>query len=76
MNNPNYITASCKITSDVIYINNREDFTNKENLNKVDFLKSAYKHYGINYPKFYKMDNLCKLAFVASELLLKSNKIT
>jgi 3-oxoacyl-(acyl-carrier-protein) synthase len=36
-----------------------------------DFIKSAYKNLGIDYPKFYKMDDLCKLAFVASEYLLK-----
>jgi len=26
----------------------------------------------ISYPKFYKMDDLCKLAFIASELLLQN----
>ncbi len=34
------------------------------------FLISAYQHFGINYPKFYKMDNLSKLGFLATELLL------
>lgn len=36
-----------------------------------DFAKELYQHLGINYPKFYKMDNLCKLAFLASEIVLK-----
>ena len=34
-------------------------------------LTSLYKQRIGGYPKFYKMDNLCKLGFVASELLLK-----
>ncbi|WKK56991.1 hypothetical protein [Sphingobacterium sp. BN32] len=36
-----------------------------------DFAKELYQRLGINYPKFYKMDNLCKLAFLASEIALK-----
>jgi hypothetical protein len=34
------------------------------------FLKSAYTHFEIAYPKFHKMDQLCQLGFLASELLL------
>lgn len=33
-------------------------------------LTEIYKQHVGNYPKFYKMDLLCRLAFVASELLL------
>jgi hypothetical protein len=33
------------------------------------FLKSFYKVNNILYPKFYKMDAQCKLAFIASEVL-------
>jgi len=36
-----------------------------------DLMKDFYKKFQINYPKFYKMDDLCKLAFIGSELLLK-----
>jgi hypothetical protein len=35
------------------------------------FLKGIYKHYGIDYPKFYKMSPLSKLGFLASELLVR-----
>ena len=34
-------------------------------------LKEIYQSKIGNYPKFYKMDMLCKLGFVASELLLQ-----
>lgn len=37
-----------------------------------DFLTSIYKRYIDDYPKFYKMDKLCRLGFVASELLLRA----
>ena len=36
-----------------------------------DFLLAAYRQFAINYPKFYKMDNLCKLGIIAAEVLLK-----
>lgn len=35
-------------------------------------LTDLYKRYIDNYPKFYKMDPLCRLGFVASELLLQA----
>jgi hypothetical protein len=34
------------------------------------FLLSAYQHFGFQYPKFYKMDHLSKLGWLAAELLL------
>jgi hypothetical protein len=39
------------------------------------FLKSAYRHLGISYPKFFKMDNLCKLAFLAAEPLMSDGLV-
>ncbi|WP_257668361.1 hypothetical protein [Parapedobacter tibetensis] len=36
-----------------------------------DFLKSAYRQLGIDYPKFYKMDALCKAVFIAVELMAR-----
>jgi hypothetical protein len=41
-----------------------------ENFN--DFSKEAYRHLEIGYPKFFKMDQLSKLAFLGAELLLKA----
>lgn len=39
-------------------------------------MKSAVQHLETKYPKFYKMDNLSKLAFLAADILLKQNKLT
>ncbi|MGM9735308.1 MAG: hypothetical protein ACI3ZL_02745 [Candidatus Cryptobacteroides sp.] len=36
----------------------------------MQLLQSAFKSLGTGYAKFYKMDPLCKLGFVASEILL------
>lgn len=36
-------------------------------------LTSIYKKYIANYPKYYKMDGLSRLGFVASELLLRAS---
>jgi hypothetical protein len=37
------------------------------------FLDKIYSYLEIAYPKFHKMDNLCKLGFLAVEILLKDN---
>ena len=37
-------------------------------------LTSIYKQLINDYPKYYKMDGLCRLGFVASELLLQAEK--
>ena len=34
------------------------------------FLTMLYRKYNMDYPKFFKMDVLCKVGFVASEILL------
>lgn len=35
-------------------------------------ITQLYKHHIGDYPKYYKMDKLCRLGFVAAELLLKA----
>lgn len=66
-----YIKAICTIQKNEIILNGKSVF-NFEPTNFSDFVKKAYQHFEINYPKFFKMDNLSKLAFLAAELLLKS----
>ena len=71
----NYITASCIISKNAVYKNAEKIFENQEAV-APDFLSSAYRHFNIKYPKFYKMDNLSKLGWLAAEILLKDNFIT
>jgi hypothetical protein len=39
------------------------------------FFTALYRHVDLNYPKFFKMDNLCKLGLLASEVLLREKNI-
>ncbi|MEN2398427.1 3-oxoacyl-ACP synthase [Flavobacterium sp. MC2016-06] len=61
---------------DYITIENNEIVLNGTSVFKIeptnfgDFSKQAYRNFDIQYPKFFKMDALSKLAFLGSELLL------
>lgn len=39
-----------------------------------EFAKEAYKNLELSYPKFHKMDNLSKLAFLSAETILKEEE--
>jgi hypothetical protein len=68
----NYITASCQISNHTIYKNGEEIF--RETISGLSgFLFSAYNHFDLKYPKFYKMDKLSRLGWLASEILLKNS---
>src|SRR5688572_4494681 len=69
----NYIHSFCTIQKNQIFLNGEIVFSTEHDLFTA-FSKKAYQHFEINYPKFFKMDNLSKLAFLAAELLLKDNK--
>ena len=47
-------------------------FEDKQNDNLKSFLKSTYKNLEIKYSKFFKMDNLSKISFIAAEIILKN----
>jgi hypothetical protein len=72
-----YITASCVIRDHVVYTNERavfEERTTGSGQRATDlptFLTSTYHHFHFQYPKFYKMDLISKLGWLAGELLLK-----
>lgn len=70
-----HITSSCIIYKQIVYKDGIPVFE-KENLSITDFLLAIYKHYEVKYPKFYKMDNLAKLGWLAAELLLKDHLST
>ncbi len=38
---------------------------------EADWLADIYRAIGMQYPKFFKMDNLCKAGTLAAELLLR-----
>lgn len=66
-----YITSACSISKGRVSKNNALLFES-EDAGISSFLASAYQHFQCSYPKFYKMDNLGKLGWLASEILLKA----
>jgi hypothetical protein len=58
----------------VVYKNEVPVFENR-GVDPAAFLLSAYQHFELNYPKFYKMDSLSKLGWLAAEVLLKNTNI-
>ncbi|MCJ8210560.1 hypothetical protein MUY27_12650 [Mucilaginibacter sp. RS28] len=66
------ITASCSISQSRVSKNGEALFTLPA-AGIDETLLAMYQQLGINYPKFYKMDNLSKLGFLAAEVLLKDN---
>ncbi len=66
------IASSCKVFNNSIYLNDELLYQDKENLLFGQFAKEVYKSNLEKYPKFYKMDNLSKLAFLACQLALKN----
>ena len=68
------ITQYCIIRNGKIFLNGEEFFSNDIAESPLVFFKSALKHLNISYPKFYKMDSLSKLAFLASEVILIQDK--
>jgi hypothetical protein len=68
----NHIISSCVIERGTVFKDGLMLFENKEP-DLTEFLLSAYRHFQLNYPKFYKMDNLSKLGWLASEVLLNES---
>ena len=65
-----YITKYCSIKNNAVVADGIKLFE-KKHVDFAEFIKSAYKEFSIDYPKFFKMDNLSKLAFLTSEMILK-----
>jgi hypothetical protein len=62
------------IADQVIFKNGVTVFENKDSAVQ-DFLLAVYQYFDINYPKFYKMDHLSKLGWLAAEILLKGEGV-
>lgn len=59
------------ITQNQVLINNKLIFEAEPTLDATVFFKDLYKFLNLNYIKFFKMDPLSKLGFLASELLFQ-----
>jgi len=65
----NYIISSVSISNNKVVKNGAEVFAHSAE-NPAEFLLSVYQNFQLSYPKFYKMDVLSKLGWLASEVLL------
>ena len=65
-----FITASCTISKASIIKDGLALFKNRA-VDLSSYLLIAYQHFHLNYSRFHKMDNLSKLGWLASEILLK-----
>ncbi|WP_125718630.1 3-oxoacyl-ACP synthase [Flavobacterium ustbae] len=69
MTQKTYIQSYIQIENNEIVLNGESVFKT-EPTNFGDFSKQALRNFEIQYPKFFKMDALSKLAFLGAELLL------
>ena len=73
-------THAIRITPEEVILDQRKLWEGKKKLGEQEgqehhsLLTSLYKQMIGNYPKFYKMDGLSRLGFVASEILLNAEK--
>lgn len=72
MSEKKYIIGSCVISNGAIYKNGIK-LLEETGTDVQTFLVNAYTQLNIDYPKFYKMDALSKLGWLASEVLLKND---
>ncbi len=68
-----YIQSHCTIRNRSIGVNGRTYWQGDPDASLSDFLKAAYRGLAIDYPKFHKMDGLCKAVFIAAELLARES---
>jgi len=67
-----YIQSYCYIRNNQLWLNGEVIFDGKQSDNLNLFLKSAYRNLEIKYSKFFKMDNLSKISFLAAETIFKN----
>lgn len=73
MSRTNYITRYVHVNGAAIYVDGGLYYRG-ETLG-AEFLAEAYKGIGLDYPKFYKMDPLSRLAILATETLVTGRKL-
>src|SRR5690606_2381264 len=65
------IRKSCTIEQHRVVVDDKLIWSSEPHVSFSDFAKGAFLHLDIDYPKFYKMDALSKLAFLAAEYILQ-----
>lgn len=68
----NKIVHYCNIKNQQVWFDGEILYSEEEPNDFQTFIKNVYKHFEIDYPKFYKMDPLCKLSLIASSILFET----
>lgn len=68
------VNATCTIHKQEVWVNDQLLYKLEKEEPFPVFAKAAYRHLGISYPRFFKMDQLSKLGFLCTELLVKEYK--
>ena len=66
-----HTVRECKVERATITVDREQVFASEAMLDFPTFIREAYKTLGESGLKFYKMDDLAKLAYLAAEFLLK-----
>ena len=74
LDTPNHIKSYCHIKDNKVSVNGNLIYLDDENLDFSGFSKKVYKELNLSYSKFFKMDNLSKLAFLGAEFVLGEEK--
>lgn len=64
-----YIESYCRIRDNKVIVDGKTVVNGDTATNSKEFFKSLYQQLNSKYPKFHKMDNLCKLAFISAEFM-------
>lgn len=75
MTQKNHIKSYVHIKNNTVSLNGKVIYTDNEPDFK-SFIKGAYKATETKYPKFFKMDSLSKLAFLAGDIILNAEQLS
>ena len=65
------ITKTTYISKNTVWLNNELLYSQDDTVGYQDFIKASFKLLCTPYPKFYKMDIMSKLGYLATDILLK-----
>lgn len=71
-----FITNSIRIKNKMIFLKKEIILSFEAEIGFPQFLKETYKILQLNYPKYHKMDSLCKLGILGSSVLLTDQNFT
>ncbi|WP_128331030.1 hypothetical protein [Apibacter sp. HY039] len=76
MENTHRISTYCLIRNNKVICDSEIRFSVEKSVSTSDFFKELYRYQSLEYPKFHKMDLLCKGSFLATEFIVEKQPIT